>query len=102
MTEGPKIILPDNQNIKDMLGEKLEEYQGIINQYKERFPDDPDNVVYTTTAGYKAAIVERLFKDGQVDSWKFYAELELKWGFIYPDIYRDAAREINDYCQTDE
>ncbi len=100
MVKKRKIVLPNNPQIKSRLQKKIAEYQKRVlrmkrsNQYK-----NPD-MVYTTAAGYKALIAQRLTQCGAVDTEELSKELREEYGFLDFNAFNNAAGVIDDYCKT--
>ena len=100
MVKKRRITLPDNPHVKTRLQKKIEEYQKRVlrlkksNQYK-----NPD-MVYTTIAGYKALIAQRLTQRGEVDTEELSKELREEYGFLDFNAFNNAAGVIDDYCKT--
>ena len=98
MGKGSKIVLPQDQSTRKALEDKLKEYKGRIEEKYSHL--DPESMSAVTSSGYKIAVLEELFKKGEVDCLKFSLELKEREGFFNSIKYDKAVFVINDYCAT--
>ena len=94
------LILPNDPATKEKLEGKLNDYKKRIGESIKQNPGIAPEAIFCTDAGYKAAIVERLFDKGLVNLSEFAKELKRKYGFINTEDYNNAAGVIDDYCTT--
>ncbi|MDO8740996.1 MAG: hypothetical protein Q7J54_05495 [Candidatus Woesearchaeota archaeon] len=100
MTKEPKIVLPQNPEIRKALETKLKEYEGRLKKIEEENPCASPEALHCTKDAYKIEIVERLLKKGEVDTWELLGELEKTYGTFDRDDFNKAASVIDDYCKT--
>ena len=91
--EAPIISLPDDKARQKQLQRKLKEYQERMQPY--RAPElQMENIC-------KIAVLERLLRDGQVNTWDFSLELAKEHGSEFnPYDFSLACAVIDDYCKT--
>jgi esterase/lipase len=100
MIESLKIIMPDDPEIKSHLRTKFAEYTQRIQKIKqERYQSNPQ-LSYNSMPGYKALIIKRLFKTGEVETKKIASEIKEEFGRLDPKLFNSAAQVIYDYCKT--
>src|SRR3989344_3330492 len=92
-----KIVLPENENIKRALEDKLSEYRIRLKKFD---PISPEVRNESTSSGYKADISERLLEKGEVDVHKFGLYLKRRDNSFNADNYSTAVFVINDYLKT--
>ena len=102
MKEIPMIVLPQDESRRRALEAKLEEYR---RRQEERRNQDtfihPKLFNMTYSHGlYKLEILERLLRDGELDTARFSLELNKRYDFLDADSYRSALSAIDDYCRT--
>lgn len=103
---GRTIEVPEVAEIRERLAEKLREYRGRIDRYRERNRVDdlgiiikPDSVLLDSI--YKAALVDALLQSGTADSAKIHADLLKRFkGFMAEDLFQNAVNVIDDYMRT--
>jgi hypothetical protein len=100
MIDNPKIILPQDPNVRQGLEAKLDEYRGRIAKLAEQNPHITPEQIHSTDAGYKAAIVEELLTTGQVDTNEFSRRLMEMYGSLHVNQFNNAVGVIDDYCKT--
>ncbi len=107
MTEGPKIVLPEDARLKAKLERKLEEYRGRMSKIKEEGDNKfkhPELLFQINGsyrgACYKASILERLLETGEVNTWDISKELATEYGTFDVQRFNNAAGVIDDYCTT--
>ena len=100
MDKEPKITLPSDEIIKGKLEKKLEEYKKRVEEIKFQNPCTYPALIQSTTSAYKAEIVERLLKEGHVDTWQLSKELNEKHNYFDVRNFENAAAVISDYCKT--
>ena len=88
------IILPSDENLVARLRRKLVEYHGRLEIDESGQPRSLGSV-------YKAFVLERLLRDGRIDSIdELSAEVEKLFGDIDRRRFRNACRVIEDYAVT--
>lgn len=99
---GTKIILPQNEEIRRALEDKLAEYMGRLEIIRANNPGiSSSRINRMTSTGYKAAIAQRLLETGEVDAEEFLAELRgREEGTVDLDNYDNAIFVIGDYCEN--
>lgn len=100
MVRKRKIILPDNSEFKTSLEKKIKEYKKRVKKLKKSDKFSNPDMAYSTIAGYKALIAQRLAWRNEVDTQSFAEELKEEYGFIDFIAYNTAAAVIDDYCRT--
>lgn len=91
--EAPIIVLSEDETRKKQLQNKLKEYRGRMDRYQA--PELQMGVIC------KIAVLERLLRDGQVNTW----DLSREMADIYGSGFRTrefnvACMVIEDYCKT--
>jgi len=101
MNDDSRIVLPPDKYTQKVLRDKLEEYESRLNRRKrELFTHSESFIRANLHAIYKHAILERLLKEGEIDTFSFSLELQRLHGFFDILNYADAVAVINDYCTT--
>lgn len=100
MVRKRKIILPDDSKFKGNLEKKIAEYKKRVKKLKKSNQFSNPDMAYTSIAGYKALIAQRLAWRGEVDTILFARELKEEYGIIDFIAYNAAAAVIDDYCRT--
>ncbi|NOY69116.1 MAG: hypothetical protein GXP53_06440 [Deltaproteobacteria bacterium] len=95
-----KLILPNDAEFKASLEKKLKEYKKRVKMLKKSKKFSNPDMAYSTIAGYKALIAQRLAWRGEVDTQRFGEELKEEYGFIDFIAFNTAAAVIDDYCRT--
>ncbi len=93
------LFLPEDHDIRNKLGTKLNEYLCRVQEYRNFHPHDAPEVIGCLTNNYKARITERLLQDAAINLDVFADELS-RSGPFREDRYRKAAGVIIDYCLT--
>ena len=84
MEESPTIVLPNDELRRMALENKLEEYKERLEMKQTQNPYmHPELFVKINSRElYKHDILERLLKDGEVNTHEFSLELDNKYGFL--------------------
>lgn len=91
--EMEKLLLPDNETRKKQLQIKLFEYKKRISPYRA-----PEMQMSTIC---KISVLERLLKDGQVDTEELSREMFEVYGSGFSvHAFNNACGVIDDYCKT--
>jgi putative hydrolase of the HAD superfamily len=91
---GPRIALPESEETRERLRNKLREYEGRMQRY-----DGAPELLSSTGSYYKAEIVRRLLNEGHIYTRQLSREFR-KVGFFDSREFLNAARVIEDYCGT--
>lgn len=95
----PTIVLPEER--REQLTIKLAEYKGRIEKDDRRFQHPDFRLMVGDDATTKILILERLLKDGRVNTRELMGELRDRLGDMYnPLTLIQPILVINDYCQT--
>lgn len=91
--EAPIISLPNDETRREQVQKKLKEYRGRMQPY--RAPElQMENIC-------KIAVLERLLRDGQVNTWDFSRKLAEEYGSGFnSNDFSLACAVIDDYCKT--
>lgn len=89
----PIIILPEDKKRRQQLKNKLEEYEKRISPHRH-----PGLQMHAIC---KKIILERLLKEGEINTWNLSLEMAKTYGSDFNlDDFNDACGVIDDYCQT--
>ena len=93
LEKSPVIVLPENETHKTQLRRKLEEYKGRVKPF--RAPELQMDTIY------KMTVLERLLRDGQVNTWELSREIAKTYGSDFDGhAFNNACGVIEDYCET--
>lgn len=99
--DNPIIKLPEDPNMRGALEKKLAEYVERATCLIRRYPEiEFDELNRFNPSVYKLAILEKLLRDGEINTDRFLVELQMKKHDIDPGFYQDSAFVIRDYCET--
>lgn len=91
--ESPIIVLPDSKERQEQLKAKLKEYQGRIDPYR--------HPALQMGAICKKTVLERLLKDGKINTWELSEEMSKTYGLDFDaESFDNACAVIKDYCKT--
>lgn len=91
--ESPVIVLPADETRKQRLRDKLTEYKGRRHPYRH-----PELQMDTVC---KITVLERLLRDGQVNTWDLSREMVKTYGSgLDINAFNNACGVIKDYCET--
>lgn len=90
--ESPVIFLPMDEVRKQQFRDKLTEYKGRMHPYCA--PEMQMNTIC------KINVMERLLRDGQVNTWELSREMVETYGNIDVNEFNNACDIIDDYCKT--
>ena len=95
-----KIILPENNTVKNKLKKKISEYEKRVSKLKKKLNRHNPDFSYKSIPGYKALIARRLYLTGEIETKELAKELHEEYGSVDPEDFNTAAGVIKDYCQT--
>jgi len=101
--ESPKIFLSKDRKIIEKLENKLLDYRQRLKKYEKmvdlnKSPEENFQIIGDTN--YKIAVLEKLLREGFVDTHELAREINKKDDFFDSVIFNRACRVINDYSQT--
>ncbi|MFA5932609.1 MAG: hypothetical protein WCV81_04840 [Microgenomates group bacterium] len=95
----PTIVLPEER--REQLTAKLTEYRGRIEKDDRRYQHPDLRLILEDDTTSKIIILERLLRDGQINTRELMGELQDRLGDSYnPLTLIQPILVINDYCQT--
>jgi hypothetical protein len=102
-SDSPVLVLPDDEERVEQLKRKLEEYRERIASAHRANPNKHPGFINLVMADalYKKEILERLLRDGQVNTWVLSLELGNTYGPNFDlEVFDNACGVIDDYCKT--
>ena len=100
----PKIKLPKDPDLVKRLQDKLEEYKQRLEKEKKEVDDGyraPELVIHMLAeTNYKIAVLEKLFLEGEVNTYELSRELNSRDKQLNSDAFNNACGVIDDYCTT--
>ncbi|MFA6136297.1 MAG: hypothetical protein WC705_03005 [Candidatus Paceibacterota bacterium] len=95
--ESPIIELPDDQELRQVLENKLAEYNERLKKNPYLSPESPEIL----DTKHKIAVLEKLLKDGSVNTYNFSKELSEARDFVFDaSFFNNACAVIEDYVKT--
>lgn len=94
-----RIVLPNDDAIRDKLQKKIREYEKRVLKLKEKCHLNPE-LSYKSIPGFKALIARRLYQRGELETREMARELTEEYGRLDPEQFNVAASVIHDYCST--
>ncbi len=95
--ESPIIELPDDPELRQMLEDKLSEYNERLKKNPYLPPESPEIL----DTKHKIAVLEKLLNNGSVNTFDFSRELSETRGFVFDaSFFNNACAVIEDYVKT--
>jgi len=93
--EADILKLPQDEDLVRKLQGKLLEYAGRIEEHKYQHPELNNYIVLNST--YKAIILTKLLREGQVNSWDLSMQMHKKMGPLDVDLFDRCYGVISSY-----
>ena len=98
---GRKIVLPNDERVREALRFKMQEYKRRLEGAQRDIFKHPDLIfMQNTDSAYKFVIAKALLDKGEVDTWELSKAFYGASGYVDVESFNNAADVINNYVRA--